>query len=160
MHNPRSLLTTAIVVFALVVGVGAFGALTVIGDIHERNVAALLESARALPQEMPAETESLDQPEYYMISGRHVVRGEQHKIIGDVLLGSACESLSTEATVRETTPLSVEIAFTTNLDTVVQSLPCDPPQDTTPFVVTFEAPEDVIITATWNGGEAILSLIK
>lgn len=162
MRNPRSVLTVAIIVFALVVGVGAFGVMSIVGDVHSRNAALLLQSLESLPYPYPeAEATSSDtseEPEIITITGRHIVRGETHKVFGEILLPSTCDLLSVEALPRETKPASIELAFVAT--STEGAIDCEEANAPTPYSVEFDAEPSVILTASWNAGEAILSLVK
>lgn len=156
MHNPRSILTVAIAVFALVVGVGAFSTVSVLDETHDRSVALLLQTMETVPYPIETPIVEESEPEQYMISGRHVVRGDTHRVFGEVMLSVTCEALVVEADIRDTEPSSVELIFTTS-ESDEDCLDAEAP---TSFDVAFDADAEAILTASWNGHEAVLSLLK
>ncbi len=79
----------------------------------------------------------------------------KHIVAGSVNMPTACYTLTTQATVAESMPEQVTIAFTTSTsgDICAQVITAER------FKVDFTASENAQIKATWNGKPAILNLI-
>lgn len=152
MENPRTLLTASILSFALLMGAGTFGVLTYV-DMQSATVASVREIAgpKVWPKPpAPAPVRA--------ITAAHAFDGVTHIVSGEVLLDDACELLELHAVSHNTTPPSATLEFETLLET--DTAECGPAEAATPFSAALESAEDTIITASWNGEEAILSLIK
>ncbi len=96
--------------------------------------------------------ESLDM----IITAKHQYKDGIHTIAGKATLPTSCHRLIAEPFfVGENSTSSVEIRFST----LLEGETCPSEAFDAPFSVTFEAGENVTITALWNGKSVRLNLI-
>ena len=99
--------------------------------------------------------EANDQTPEMTITAKHQFKAGKHIIAGDVNLPTPCYLLDTKASVAESYPEQVTIAFTAT----TQGEVCAQVITTERFKVDFTASEGATIKATWDGKPAILNLI-
>ena len=96
-----------------------------------------------------------EQVEEYLLTAKHRFEEGIHTIAGVVSLPTSCHTLVAEPFFIGEGDTVVEIRFSTALEGET----CTTVVTEVPFHVSFEAPENVSIQATWNGGAARLNLI-
>lgn len=89
------------------------------------------------------------------ISAQHQYRDGVHTIAGTVTVPSPCHRLLAEPFFIDESKERVEIRFTTSVEGEV----CAQVVTDARFKVTFEAPEQATVSATWNGAAATLNLV-
>jgi len=101
-------------------------------------------------------TSTLESKEEKMLSAKHQYLDAVHTLAGKAEVPTPCHRLLTESFfVGEDDTKSVEIRFST----LLEGEECPQQVYEVPFKVSFEAPEDITITATWNGDPVRLNLI-
>lgn len=90
-----------------------------------------------------------------VLSAKHEFVDGIHTIAGKAEVPTSCHRLVTEPFFIGGEPLGVEVRF----NTLLEGEECPSEVFEVPFRVSFEAPENATITATWNGNPARLNLI-
>jgi len=111
----------------------------------------------------PADTEPVDTTETAtqedadteIITAKHQYQDGVHTIAGKAEVPTPCHRLVTEPFFTQADSTNVEVRFSTLLEG--EECPSQPFE--VPFLVSFEAPEDVTISATWNGNAIRLNLV-
>lgn len=89
------------------------------------------------------------------VTAKHAIEDGRHIVAGEVEVPTPCHSIATDVTVQESSPEQVTIAFTaTSADEA-----CIQVISSRRFKVEFEAGNDAVIGATWNGQRINLNLI-
>lgn len=100
--------------------------------------------------------DSQNQQETRLMTALHQFRNGRHIVAGEVDLPTPCHDLNYETVVTQTSPQQVMINFTTNsnnADVCAQVLTA------ARYKVEFQAAENAVIQATWNGGPVQLNLV-
>ena len=110
-----------------------------------------------IKQEVPsAQTASTTQPApERLITAKHQYVDGVHAIAGTVEVPTPCHTVVVEPFFVDEAKSAVEIRF----NTALQGDECAAQVTQVPFRVTFEAPEAVAITATWDGAPVRLNLV-
>lgn len=95
------------------------------------------------------------QSEERLMTAKHQFVNGIHTIVGKTEVPTPCHRLVAEPFFVTENPVGVEIRF----NTLLEGEECPSQLFEVPFKVSFEAPEDAILTATWNGGPVRLNLI-
>jgi len=103
------------------------------------------------PEEVAPPTEQMEER---LITAKHQFKDGIHTLAGRMELPTPCHMLVAEPFLLEGDAV-VEVRF----NTLLEGEECAQVVTEVPFVVTFEAPETVLIRATWNGRPARLNLI-
>lgn len=100
--------------------------------------------------------DSQNQAEIRLMTALHQFGNGRHIVAGEVDLPTPCHVLNYDAVVSQTNPQQVMINFTTtsnDADVCAQVI------TTARYKVEFQAEENAIIRATWNGGPVQLNLL-
>lgn len=110
------------------------------------------------PVEEPAPEEAAleETAEVRTITAKHQFATGTHVIAGETDVPTPCHRLETTAFFKNGTQNEVEIRFDASM---AEGEICAQVITPARFKVEFEAPEDAILTATWNGQPATLNLI-
>lgn len=110
----------------------------------------------------PGEVGITDEPiiatlneEERMIIAKHQYVDGIHTVAGTAEVPTMCHRLTTEPFFTHGEMTSVEIRF----NTLLEGDDCPSEAFFAPFRSTFEAPEDVVFSATWNGAPARLNIV-
>jgi len=95
------------------------------------------------------------QDEERILTARHQYVDGIHTIAGVTEVPTPCHKLVAETFFTEENPTDVEIRF----NTLLEGEECPSQPFEVPFRVSFEAGENAVISATWNGGPVRLNLI-
>jgi hypothetical protein len=90
-----------------------------------------------------------------LLSAKHQFVNGVHTIAGKAEVPTSCHRLVTEPFFVGGGVNSVEVRF----NTLLEGEECPNEVFEVPFRVSFEAPEDVLISATWNGNQARINLL-
>lgn len=82
----------------------------------------------------------------HTITAQHTFTDGMHTYRGVIDFLSTCDELKTEATVRESSPEQVTLAFTA----IPTRQPCPDVVDPKPFTITFEGSKTAQVEATFN----------
>jgi len=133
----------------VVVIVGVF-VLLAVGLFVYTLVSAPTEPVAPVVEEVADEPEVLDK----LITAKHQYKEGLHTIAGSAELPSPCHRLIAEPFMLDEGQVA-EVRFST----LLEGETCEAAPFDAPFVVRFEAPEDVAIQATWNGAVVGLNLV-
>ena len=89
------------------------------------------------------------------VTAKHQFKNGIHIIAGEANVPTPCHRLLTNVLLKEGSSANVELAFTTDASDDICAQVITPAR----FKSSFEAPENAIITATWNGAPVTLNLI-
>lgn len=92
----------------------------------------------------------------FRINAKHSFKNGKHIVAGEIEVPTPCHSLSVDTLFRESNPEQVTLVFGTKSDADV----CAQVISSRRFKIEFNANQNAIIRATFNGKEAILNLIE
>ncbi len=118
-------------------------------------VYTLVSTPIEIPMSSEDEIVSTEQPEVQIMTAKHQFLDGMHTIAGKSEVPTPCHRLVAEPFFVTGSPVEVEIRF----NTLLEGEECPSQLFEVPFRVSFEAPEDAVLSATWNGGSVRLNLI-
>ncbi len=136
--------TTSVILVLLLV-------LVVVGMFVYTLIIAPTEPAPEVTEDVPP----AEEVEGLIINAKHQYKDGVHTIVGKAEVPTRCHRLVTEPFFVSDDKSAVEVRFSTLLEG--ESCPAEVYE--VPFRVTFEAVEDVSISATWNGDTVRFNLI-
>ncbi len=143
LMNNRTGIAILVIVLVIILG------FTLYWQFGRSQKASVIESQpQTTTQNVPQDTQ--------LITALHQYKNGKHIVAGQVDLPTPCHILSKNVSMTDTTPKQVTIAFTsTSNDADVCAQVITPAR----FKVEFMAPEDAVISATWNGVPVRLNLV-
>lgn len=115
----------------------------------------LISAPTEITQPTDEQATSTQQNDDRILTAKHQFADGLHTIAGKTEVPTPCHRLVAEPFFTEGSPIGVEVRFST----LLEGETCPSQLYEVPFRVSFEAPEDAILTATWNGAPVRLNLV-